>query len=562
MSLPLPSRHYLLTLSFTNINKLMKKILLGLLIGLGLTMSVVALAAFNSTQLAPAPAANQYLQTNGSINTWISISDCNTGQFLQITANVFGCGTPAGGGGGSGGGWSTSTPATIYNSFGNSVGINSTTPNSNLVVEGVAASSTLPILSVASSTNSVLFQVTAAGNVNIATLTASSLLLTDANKNLSSYGGASNCGNATAVIGISAAGGTTCSLNGLQAALTNPDTGTGVSGQVTFWSGTTALSGATQFLWDNTAKSLMINTTTPTGATLDLIASTSAQTLPILQVSSTTGASLFNVSTLGNVNIATLTTSSLVLTDANDNLKSYVAPSNCGNATALIGITAAGAYNCSLNGLQAAITNPVTGTGVAGQAAYWSSTSAISGSSAFLWDNTAKSLMINTSTPTGGTLDLVASSSAQTVPILTVSSTTGASFFKIFVDGGMAYATSTDATTTAIFAGQYYSAEFDAGTSTATTTIDWAKANVQRIGVNTSTLAILFANQKPGGRYLLLVQAATTTTYTITWPSAVKWAGAAAPTLTSGTYGQIDIASFLCGFTLNCYGMANTNFSP
>jgi hypothetical protein len=50
---------------------------------------------------------------------------------------------------------------------------------------------------------------------------------------------------------------------GAQAALTNPVTGTGTSGQVSFWNGTTTQTGDNDLFWDNTNKRLGIGTTTP-----------------------------------------------------------------------------------------------------------------------------------------------------------------------------------------------------------------------------------------------------------------------------------------------------------
>jgi hypothetical protein len=49
--------------------------------------------------------------------------------------------------------------------------------------------------------------------------------------------------------------------------------------------------------------------------------------------------------------------------------------------------------------LQAAITNPVTGTGAAGQVAFWNGTSSQTGDNDLFWDNTNKRLGVGTSTP-------------------------------------------------------------------------------------------------------------------------------------------------------------------
>jgi hypothetical protein len=55
----------------------------------------------------------------------------------------------------------------------------------------------------------------------------------------------------------------------------------------------------------------------------------------------------------------------------------------------------------TFNNKQDALTNPVTGTGTAGQVAYWSSASAITGESNLFWDATNDRLGIGTATPLG-----------------------------------------------------------------------------------------------------------------------------------------------------------------
>jgi hypothetical protein len=49
-----------------------------------------------------------------------------------------------------------------------------------------------------------------------------------------------------------------------QSVLTNPVTGSGVAGQVTFWDGTNSVTGDSGFVWDNTNKRLGIGVSTPT----------------------------------------------------------------------------------------------------------------------------------------------------------------------------------------------------------------------------------------------------------------------------------------------------------
>jgi hypothetical protein len=66
----------------------------------------------------------------------------------------------------------------------------------------------------------------------------------------------------------------------LQTALTNPITGTGASGQVAFWNGTSTQTGDNGLFWDNTNKRLGIGTTSPATATLlDVVGTIKANTL-------------------------------------------------------------------------------------------------------------------------------------------------------------------------------------------------------------------------------------------------------------------------------------------
>ncbi len=53
--------------------------------------------------------------------------------------------------------------------------------------------------------------------------------------------------------------GTTLNIPVYQSALTNPVTGTGTSGQVAYWNGTTTQTGSSNLTWNNTNKTLVIN---------------------------------------------------------------------------------------------------------------------------------------------------------------------------------------------------------------------------------------------------------------------------------------------------------------
>lgn len=67
---------------------------------------------------------------------------------------------------------------------------------------------------------------------------------------------------------LSAADWTT--FNGKQAALTNPVTGTGMAGQVSYFTGTTTQAGATNLKWDNTTSWLGIGTSTMSADRVDI----------------------------------------------------------------------------------------------------------------------------------------------------------------------------------------------------------------------------------------------------------------------------------------------------
>jgi predicted heme/steroid binding protein len=87
---------------------------------------------------------------------------------------------------------------------------------------------------------------------------------------------------------------------------------------------------------------------------------------------------------------------------------SGTAPISYNSGTGAISITQAGTASNgylsstdwnTFNNKQSALTNPVTGTGSAGQVAYWSSASAITGENSFYWDATNDRLGIGLSVP-------------------------------------------------------------------------------------------------------------------------------------------------------------------
>jgi hypothetical protein len=78
----------------------------------------------------------------------------------------------------------------------------------------------------------------------------------------------------------------------------------------------------------------------------------------------------------------------------------------------------------------------------------------------------------------------------------------------------------------------------------ATTTIDVSLGNVFLISQNVSITTLTISNVPTSGTIcsitLIRVHDATTTTYSITWPTSFKWVGGTAPTLTQ-TVGAVDI---------------------
>jgi hypothetical protein len=72
---------------------------------------------------------------------------------------------------GAGANFWTQNGSAIYDNLGSQAGINSSTPVANLVVEGSAINSTIPVFTVASSSNNTYFTVLANGNVGIGTTT-------------------------------------------------------------------------------------------------------------------------------------------------------------------------------------------------------------------------------------------------------------------------------------------------------------------------------------------------------------------------------------------------------
>ncbi|HLD90358.1 MAG TPA: hypothetical protein VI911_04990, partial [Patescibacteria group bacterium] len=141
--------------------------------------------------------------------------------------------------------------------------------------------------------------------------------------------------------------------------------GSGVASQITFWSGTSAVTGSNNLWWDNVGGNLGLGTSAPT-AWLDIAAATTAK--PSARVASG------------------VAPSSPVTGDIyNDGDQLYFYN---GSTWQDLGATGAGASG-------------VTGSGVAGQLTFWNGTSSIAGNNNLWWDNSNSRLGIGFTNPIG-----------------------------------------------------------------------------------------------------------------------------------------------------------------
>jgi hypothetical protein len=107
------------------------------------------------------------------------------------------------------------------------------------------------------------------------------------------------------------------------------------------------------------------------------------------------------------------------------------------------------------------------------------------------------------------------------------------------------------------FNGQYSSVLYNSGTTVA---IDWNNGNVQYVTLSIGANTFTFSNPKSGGRYVLVLKQPTGGDGTATWPAAVLWSGATAPTLTT-TDGYVDMITFVYdGVNSKYYGLFSLNF--
>lgn len=102
-----------------------------------------------------------------------------------------------------------------------------------------------------------------------------------------------------------------------------------------------------------------------------------------------------------------------------------------------------------------------------------------------------------------------------------------------------------------------YSGEVDNGNSGTAATIDWRLGNKQKITL-TGNATLTFTNPEGQCNLILKIIQDATGNRIVTWDSDVKWAGAIAPTLSTGA-NKTDIAAFYYDGT-NYFGVLSTDF--
>jgi hypothetical protein len=182
------------------------------------------------------------------------------------------------------------------------------------------------------------------GNVNVATGTANDLMAFDANKNITVYGGASNCASGQAVYGISATGATTCGANGLQAALTNPVTGTGTNGQVAYYTGATSLTSGADLLNNGTIVGINASSSS---YSLNVQGATNVNPF---NVASSSGVSDLTVISSGYVGIGSTTpTANLVVQGTSTQTTLFIIASSTGSSLITMGTSGTNGQQLSVN---------------------------------------------------------------------------------------------------------------------------------------------------------------------------------------------------------------------
>lgn len=111
-------------------------------------------------------------------------------------------------------------------------------------------------------------------------------------------------------------------------------------------------------------------------------------------------------------------------------------------------------------------------------------------------------------------------------------------------------------------AGQAWVTPMTMNASGSTTQLDFNNGNVQELQL-TNNVTLSLASLKQGATYIVVIKQSTSASYTVTWPSEVKWVGTA-PVMTT-VQGAVDVYSFICteafGSTSLILGTASQNYT-
>ena len=149
-------------------------------------------------------------------------------------------------------------------------------------------------------------------------------------------------------------------FNNKQNALTNPVTGTGVAGQVAYWTGTNSQAGSNNLFWDNAAVKLGIGTNTPEGTGLTvagggvLVSLDSGAARKVLELyASSTGAKVSSTyvgaSSYGSLELLTSNEARLTITAAGDSTFSGALSGTSASFSSAISINSSAVANYDLN---------------------------------------------------------------------------------------------------------------------------------------------------------------------------------------------------------------------
>lgn len=313
----------------------------------------------------------------------------------SITGGIIG--STSCGGGGSGGGFATSSPYNITNTFGTQVGINSSTPFANLVVQGINGSTT-PEFIVASSSGNTNLTVLANGNVgvNIANPLGQfevgrSLTGAVSNPIISYNSGTAATGTGSGIaFDINSVGFSDIIGGSIAAITTNPQIAT-FSSDLIFTND--YLGNTNERMRLTSSGNLGINTTTPT-ANLMVVGNSASSTENLLNIASTSLISYLTVAANGSTTLSSLGT---------------------------------GCVNASSGSLYTAACSGGISGGTNGQLPFWTSSSALSSSATFLYNGTVFGMNATSSIigfniqGTAGTNTIFNVASSSGVSILTVS---------------------------------------------------------------------------------------------------------------------------------------------